>query len=90
VTEFLSAAEIRELTAKVAREAQLIGTEEIAALLGCTRKNVTQRVIKAPDFPAPKINRSQKMRRWERAEVMAWANPGAPRSPQESHGNSAP
>lgn len=61
---------------------ETIDTAQIAALLGCSRKNVTQRVVKAPDFPAPKVNRSQKMRRWDAAEVMAWANPAARQSQQ--------
>jgi predicted DNA-binding transcriptional regulator AlpA len=61
---------------------EFLSTAQIAELLGCTRKNVTQRVVKSPDFPAPKINRSQKMRRWDAAEVLAWANPGSRQSPQ--------
>lgn len=49
---------------------ELICTAGIAALLGCTREHVTDRLIKKAGFPRPKIELSQKMRRWDRDEVM--------------------
>lgn len=49
-----------------------IDTAGIAALLGCTRAHVTDRLTKRPDFPKPFINVSQKMRYWRLSEVQAF------------------
>lgn len=46
-----------------------VDTAGIAALLGCTRAHVTDRLTKRPDFPKPFINVSQKMRYWRLAEI---------------------
>jgi predicted DNA-binding transcriptional regulator AlpA len=54
-------------------------TEEIAHLLGVSRKHVTDRIVTRPDFPAPVINLSQRTRRWAQAEVLAYLK-GAPQS----------
>jgi len=59
-----------------------IDTARIAELLGCSRKHVTDRLIKRPDFPAPKIAVSRKCRRWAEADVMAWASPSSRQFPQ--------
>lgn len=57
-----------------------IDTAGIAEILGCSRKHVTDRVTKRPDFPVPYIEVSRKNKRWLLAEVMAWASPAARRS----------
>lgn len=49
-----------------------VDTAGIAALLGCTREHVTNRLTKRPDFPAPFVNVSQKMRYWRLADVQAF------------------
>jgi predicted DNA-binding transcriptional regulator AlpA len=49
-----------------------ISTENIAQMLGVTRKHVTNRLTKHPGFPAPVINVSQKVRRWDEEEVRRW------------------
>lgn len=49
-----------------------INTADIAALLGCSREHVTDRVVKERGFPAPRVNLSQKLRRWDREEVLHW------------------
>ena len=49
-----------------------VDTAGIAALLGCTRAHVTDRLTKRPDFPKPFINVSQKMRYWRLADVQAF------------------
>jgi predicted DNA-binding transcriptional regulator AlpA len=54
--------------------APLIGTLEIAQMLGVTRDHVCDRVVKAVGFPKPVINASQKMRRWSEYEVRKWAS----------------
>jgi predicted DNA-binding transcriptional regulator AlpA len=54
----------------------LLDTEQIAELLGLSRKHVTDRLTKAPNFPAPFLNISRKTRRWKRDAVMAWARAG--------------
>jgi hypothetical protein len=51
----------------------LIDTGQIAELLGVTRQHVTNRLTKRPDFPAPCVNRSRRMRKWKEADVWAWA-----------------
>lgn len=56
-----------------------LDTKEIAELLGVTRPYVTDVLTKRADFPAPKINRSARMRRWSREAVEAWAS-GSPQS----------
>jgi predicted DNA-binding transcriptional regulator AlpA len=47
-------------------------TEEIATLLGVSRKHVTDRIVTRPDFPAPVIKLSQRTRKWAQAEVLAY------------------
>ena len=51
---------------------KLIDTGDIARLLGVKRATVTNQLIKAPSFPVPAINLSQRIRRWHAAEVLAW------------------
>lgn len=50
----------------------LIGTGDIADMLGLGREHVTSRVTKRPDFPAPSLVLSRKTVRWDRAAVMRW------------------
>ena len=50
----------------------LLDTAQIAAILGCTREHVTDRITKRPDFPRPEVNLSRRLRRWKEADVMAW------------------
>ncbi|HRP21583.1 MAG TPA: hypothetical protein PK925_13235 [Alicycliphilus sp.] len=56
----------------LAYEPARVDTAGIAALLGCTRAHVTDRLTKRPDFPRPFINVSQKMRYWRLADVKAF------------------
>ena len=62
----------------------LIDTMGIAQLLGLTRDYTTDRVIKRPDFPKPRIAISQKTKRWAREEVERWAS-----SPKSARANPA-
>ena len=57
----------------------LLDTAQIAELLGLSQKHVTDRVTKAPDFPPPAIAISRKTKRWNRADVLAWAKPQSSR-----------
>lgn len=50
----------------------MIGTKEIATMLGVSREHCVNRIIKRPDFPRPAIDLSQRMRRWKRQDVMRW------------------
>lgn len=52
----------------------LIDTKQIAQFLGVCQAHCTQRIIKRPDFPAPVINVSQRLRKWKRADVLRWAS----------------
>ncbi|UOB06907.1 helix-turn-helix transcriptional regulator [[Acidovorax] ebreus] len=56
----------------LAYEPARVDTAGIAAMLGCTRAHVTDRLTKRPDFPRPFINVSQKMRYWRLADVQAF------------------
>ena len=49
----------------------LIGTLEIALMLGLSRAYITDFLTKQVWFPKPKINFSQKSRRWLNTEVLA-------------------
>jgi len=49
-----------------------VDTAGIAALLGCSRAHVTNRLTKRTDFPQPFINVSRQMRYWRVADVLAW------------------
>jgi predicted DNA-binding transcriptional regulator AlpA len=49
-----------------------IGTEQIAQMFGVSRKTVTDRWIKAPDFPKPVQVISRKSRWWSLDQVKAW------------------
>lgn len=64
-----------------------INTEEIAHLLGVSRKHVTDRVVTRPDFPKPVIRLSQRVRKWAQHEVLDYFRCG-PRSAPASHGSS--
>ena len=50
-----------------------IDTKAIADILHVSRPHVTDKLTKKPDFPAPVVNRSRKMRLWLRSEIEAWA-----------------
>lgn len=51
-----------------------VDTKDIAEMLGVSRPYVTDRLVKQPDFPAPVINRSRRIRRWALEAIQAWAN----------------
>jgi predicted DNA-binding transcriptional regulator AlpA len=50
----------------------LIDTADIAGMMGVSREYVTDKITKRADFPAPKLNRSRRLRRWEREDVERW------------------
>ncbi len=52
------------------QQLDLIGTQDIARMLGVTRSHCVGRIIKRPDFPKPAINLSQRLRKWKREDVM--------------------
>jgi predicted DNA-binding transcriptional regulator AlpA len=71
----------------------LIDTAGIAQVLGLSRAYVTDELTKRPDFPAPIVNRSRRLRRWDSAEVMRWATDGRrsdPPSPGSTSAAAAP
>lgn len=49
-----------------------LNTADIAQLLGCTRAHATNRITKMPDFPAPIIDLSERMRWWSLASIQGW------------------
>lgn len=59
---------------------QTIDTARIAEILGYTRRHVSERLVKRPDFPKPKIDISRKCRRWAEEDVLAWASPDSRQS----------
>lgn len=48
----------------------LVGTKEIARMLGVTQAHATNNIVKRPDFPKPAVNLSQRLRKWRREDVM--------------------
>lgn len=56
----------------------LLDTAAIAQLLGLSRRHVTERLTKAPTFPAPAIAVSRQTKRWRRGDVLAWAGGAQP------------
>jgi predicted DNA-binding transcriptional regulator AlpA len=50
----------------------LIDTSIIARMLGVTRAWATSSITKQPGFPKPRINLSQRLRRWSREDVTKW------------------
>lgn len=50
----------------------LISVDEIAAMTGSKREYARDTIVKRPDFPRPSLALSQKMKRWNRAEVEQW------------------
>lgn len=65
---------------------RLVDTADIAEMLGVCRAHVTNRIVKRPDFPAPVINLSQKLKKWSAEEVTRYVK-GGRRSVQGSRGN---
>jgi len=51
----------------------LIDTGGIAKMFGITRAWATDSITKQPGFPRPRINLSQRLRRWSRDDVTQWA-----------------
>lgn len=52
---------------------KLLDTAGIAELFSCSREHATDKLTKRAGFPAPVIDLSRKMRKWDQAEVIAWA-----------------
>jgi predicted DNA-binding transcriptional regulator AlpA len=50
----------------------LLGTKDIARMLGVTQAHTTNRIVTRPDFPRPAVNLSQRLRKWKRADVEAY------------------
>jgi predicted DNA-binding transcriptional regulator AlpA len=53
-----------------AQNLDLIGTQDIARMLGVTQSHCVGRIVKRPDFPKPAINLSQRLRKWRRDDVL--------------------
>lgn len=68
---------------------RLVDTADIAEMLGVCRAHVTNRIVKRPDFPAPVINLSQKLKKWSAEEVARYVK-GGRRSEQASRGSTHP
>lgn len=66
-----------------------ITTDDIAKLAGVTRATATNRIVKRPDFPAPAINLSQRLKRWDADAVLRYFKSGR-RSPKPSPGSTPP
>jgi predicted DNA-binding transcriptional regulator AlpA len=51
---------------------ETVDTAGIAAMVGVKQRHATDVLTKAPDFPKPVINLSQRVKRWDQAEVLKW------------------
>lgn len=56
----------------------LVTTAEIAEYLGVQRNYTTNKIVRAPGFPEPKVNVSRRTRKWDFEEVKAWASQRRP------------
>ena len=57
----------------------LLDTADIASMMKLSREYVTDRLTKKPGFPKPHVNYSQKLRRWDKDEVMAFLSTPKPK-----------
>jgi predicted DNA-binding transcriptional regulator AlpA len=62
----------------------LIDIKTVAQVLQRAEKTVRDRLVHAPGFPAPRIVSGPRSRLWSKADVLAWATPGARRSPAQT------
>jgi predicted DNA-binding transcriptional regulator AlpA len=53
--------------------AELINYKGISQLLGVTIAHTRDRLTKRPDFPAPAVNVSRRIKSWRKADVEKWA-----------------
>lgn len=51
---------------------ETMNTAEIAELLRMQQRQVTDRLIKRPDFPKPWFGRCRNHRLWRKEDVLAW------------------
>ena len=51
----------------------LIGTKEVARMLGVSQAHATNCLTKRPDFPKPAVGITQRLRKWRAEDVTAWA-----------------
>ena len=51
---------------------ELIDLHDIAAMMGITHDYLRDRIIKRKDFPKPTIRLSQKVKRWNRQDIILW------------------
>lgn len=51
---------------------EMLGTGDIANMLGLSQKWVTDRITKNVSFPKPAINLSRRIRKWRRQDVETW------------------
>lgn len=65
----------------------LLDTADIARLLEITREHCTDRVTKRPDFPAPAVNLSRRLRRWRKQDIAAWLAKAKPQCRQQTPGS---
>lgn len=56
----------------MSQHVDLVGTADIARILGVSRAHATNRITKRADFPKPVVNLTQRLRRWKRADVERW------------------
>ncbi len=61
----------------------LLGTAEIAQMLGLSREYTTDKLTKKPGFPKPRVSVSQKTRRWAREDLEQWMR-GPEKSPNHA------
>lgn len=53
--------------------AELINYKGISQLLGVSIAHTRDRLTKRPDFPAPVVNVSRRIRSWRKSDVEKWA-----------------
>ena len=54
---------------------QLLTIDDIAKRFRTSRRNVAERWVHRPDFPAPRFAPAKRTRLWNAADVDRWATP---------------
>ena len=54
---------------------QLLTIDDIAKRFRTSRRNVAERWVRQPDFPAPRFAPTKRTRLWNAADIEQWASP---------------
>ena len=62
-------------TQQTTPEVELLTPDEVAALLRCSTRQVTERIMKRPGFPQPlNMKIMGRLKRWKKEDIHNWIN----------------